>query len=268
MQKTPMQVSNTLSFTTCPLKIYRDENNIACGTAFFYSYDGDNYLVTAGHNVTGKHPDSDEIFGIPNRMGVFMHRLAENKLFYGYEECVIELQEGEKDIWMEHPKYGRKLDVVVMPFQVPKNCHVSPINDSKEFDDSLSIVTVGMDVFVLGYPHGYVSYPTILPIWKRGTLATEPVIDIDKMPKMYVDTATAKGMSGSPVIAHFNGTYMPGGKFSDDGFFGVARQFLGIYTGRYTDDVTKDLRNDVFNAQLGIVWKKQVIEEIISAGVN
>ncbi len=57
---------------------------------------------------------------------------------------------------------------------------------------------------------------------------------------------------------------MPNGPFDSDSFLGVARQFLGIYTGRYTDEITTDLSNDIFNAQLGIIWRKSVIEEIIS----
>jgi hypothetical protein len=39
------------------------------------------------------------------------------------------------------------------------------------------------------------------------------------------------------------------------GFFGKGRKFLGIYSGRVGDDT--------FLAQLGIVWKSRVIDEII-----
>ena len=77
---------------------------------------------------------------------------------------------------------------------------VSPIN-TVEFDDQYQITQVGMDIFILGYPHGYISDPTIFPIWKKGTLAAEPDIDIGKLPQMYVDATTANGMSGAPVIA-------------------------------------------------------------------
>lgn len=255
------EITDQLSTTTCPLKIYRDDNCIAIGTSFICEYGNINYLITAGHNITGTHPETNENFGIPNKIGILMHRMNEHNQYVGCKECSVELQCDGKDVWLVHPQYGLQVDVVAIRLR-PSEMKTHPIN-LMPFDDEHSIVAVGMDVFILGYPHGYISYPTILPIWKRGTLATEPAIDIDRLPKMYVDTTTAKGMSGSPVIAQFNGAYMPQGKLSDDSFFGVARQFLGIYTGRCTDTVTEDLRDSIFNAQLGIVWKKIVIGEII-----
>jgi len=33
-------------------------------------------------------------------------------------------------------------------------------------------IMIGMDVFILGYPFG--SKPPALPIWKRGSIASEP----------------------------------------------------------------------------------------------
>lgn len=263
MQKEIIKVSNILSLATCPLKMYLDNNIIGHGTGFFYAHNGKNYLITAGHNITGKDPNSDTIYAIPDKLGIVMHNLIENKYVGGTKEHFVNLQKNDKPVWMVHPKHDRKIDVVAIPFDVSQEAYIAPINNSKEFDDSVSIIAVGMDVFTLGYPHNYSAFPTIFPIWKRGTLATEPIINIDNMPKMYIDTATAKGMSGAPVIAHFNGTYMPNGKLEDNSFFGVARQFLGVYTGRHTDEITKDLKYDLFNAQLGIAWKKSVIEEII-----
>jgi len=127
-----------------------------------------------------------------------------------------------------------------------------------------------MDVFILGYPHGYCSNPTIMPIWKRGSLATEFAIDIGGDPKMYIDCATANGMSGAPVIAKLTGMFPLEGKENDFGSRCIGSDFcfLGIYTGRYTDEITADKESDIFNAQLGIVWKESVIEEIITGKIN
>jgi hypothetical protein len=42
-------------------------------------------------------------------------------------------------------------------------------------------------------------------------------------------------------------------------YLGEGRRFLGVYSGRVGDDS--------FKAQLGIVWKPSVIEEIIQAAM-
>ena len=57
-------------------------------------------------------------------------------------------------------------------------------------------IMIGMDVFILGYPFG--SGPPAFPVWKRGSIASEP--DLVKTTNGYylIDTASRPGMSGSP----------------------------------------------------------------------
>jgi hypothetical protein len=59
-------------------------------------------------------------------------------------------------------------------------------------------IRVGMEVFILGYPFG--ASPPAFPVWKRGTIASEP--DLARLTQGYylVDTASRPGMSGAPVI--------------------------------------------------------------------
>ena len=98
------------------------------------------------------------------------------------------------------------------------------------------------------------------PIWKRGSIATEPDIDLDGLPKLFVDTASREGMSGAPVFAQYTGFWTPEDKSElKDSVFGTGRRFLGIYSGRVGDDP--------FQAQLGIVWKPTAIEEIIKYSI-
>jgi hypothetical protein len=87
--------------------------------------------------------------------------------------------------------------------------------------DKLSL-TPGMDVFVLGYPRG-ISGGGRFPLWKRGSIASEPDVNIDNLPMMYIDTATREGMSRAPVYAQEVGFWAPGGKkFPDEGSSGNA----------------------------------------------
>jgi hypothetical protein len=122
---------------------------------------------------------------------------------------------------------------------------------------------IGDDVFVLGYPRGLTG-GAILPIWKRGTVATEPMFDHNQLPRFLIDTATREGMSGAPVIARANsGSYRnaAGVPVLAMRAHGLAppTKFIGIYSGRIPGAI--DLE-----AQVGIVWKARVIEEIILGG--
>lgn len=106
---------------------------------------------------------------------------------------------------------------------------------------------------MLGYPKG-LSGGGLFPIWKRATLTTEPAVNIDGLPKMLIDIATREGMSGSPVFAVNKGMYQTSNSLSISP--GGGTRFLGIYSGRNTGKTE-------IEAQLGFVWKEDVIKEII-----
>jgi hypothetical protein len=96
-----------------------------------------------------------------------------------------------------------------------------------------------------------------LPIWKRASIGTEPLIDLDGVPKVMIDTATREGMSGSLVLARhdLSGPYTKKDGTTVQSFRTRLDQVLGVYSGRIGE---KDIK-----AQLGIVWKARVINEII-----
>ncbi len=79
-------------------------------------------------------------------------------------------------------------------------------------------------------------------------------------PYFYIDTATREGMSGAPVIVHAIGIYQT--KQGGTRAIGTpVSHLVGVYSARVppTDQ-------DVL-AQLGKVWHRSVIDEIITAGV-
>jgi len=158
--------------------------------------------------------------------------------------------------WYEHPVFGRDVDVVALPLstEICTKYRFFPIN-SIGFDTQYK-EEVSDDAFIVGYPFPEMTYAQ-LPIWKRASIASEPDIDVDRLPKMLVDTATRPGLSGSPVIMKRVGIHgVSSGKLSDDSSFGQIRNFIGVYSGRVGHDELK--------AQLGVVWKARVITEIIA----
>jgi hypothetical protein len=116
----------------------------------------------------------------------------------------------------------------------------------------------GLDCFILGHPEG-ITGPVFTPVWKRGSIATEPH---PNQPTFLVDSATRQGMSGSPVIARHSGLLglSDDGKLSGDSVIGTCENFVGIYSGR--------LGNDELGFQLGRVWKSAVLETLLNNPVK
>jgi hypothetical protein len=163
-------------------------------------------------------------------------------------------------IWLEHPELGRQVDVAALDITDDLQGHgieVAYVN-VLETDAALEPYA-SQDVFILGYPLGLVATaPT--PVWKRGSIATDPAFDPDGHPKVFVDSATRDGMSGSVVIARrlCFGPYKKSDGTQSDTVIAQVDRVLGIYSGRIGP-------HDVA-AQLGIVWKRHLIDEVVTGG--
>jgi hypothetical protein len=330
-----------LSFVPLRTYLYFNHIKLAVCTSFFYKHENHYYLITNWHNVTGREPDTlvckSQNCAIPNRLSIeilytklsqrnvlaqtVLYGSAQQKAELASYEYTFQLYKDSGDsptepIWYEHPKYGRKIDIVAIPLNsldlikfeeneireiikpVKKNKSIKrknqyldnlddiveaikKNNSIKRKDQDLDNIvaanasnlglnpklkyylTQGLDVFVLGFPIG-ISGGWKFPIWKRGSIASDPSEDIDGLPLIFIDTATREGMSGSPVYVQTH--YVPEQinspstipKSATQAYFLVpkVRDFLGIYSGR--------VGNDPFKAQLGTVWKQTAIEDVIT----
>jgi len=263
--------SNSLSFVALHLQMvpYGADTVMAAGTGFFYEYEDYMYLITNGHNVTRVNPVTDErttnSMAFPKRIKFYVKRLVtEPELAIIAEEVYTPLycdEDFKHPLWFVHPKHGYKVDVIAIPViskaEIPQGINLYPIN-SFGFDNNFDLEPSD-DVFILSYPFA-IDGDKKLPIWKRGSVATEPALDINGLPKILVDTASRSGMSGSPVISFRSGIHMKNGQLADDTIIGTIRGFVGIYSGRIT-------ALDPLDAQLGVVWKQTVIDEMLSAKV-
>src|SRR5205085_9713799 len=119
-------------------------------------------------------------------------------------------------VWLAHPTRQRGSDVVAIPVdELGRDplINLYPINTLRSEADLA--VRIGMDVFILGYPFG--APPPGFPVWKRGSIASEP--DLTRLGRgfLIVDTASRPGMSGAPVIRRSWGTHLlDGDAFSHD----------------------------------------------------
>lgn len=230
---------------------------LSSATAFTYKRAGENYLITSWHNVTGRNPTTrnclSTTLATPDVLVTFF-RDPSNPAKLAVEHVKL-FGEAQKPAWLEHPHFRQKIDVValLLPPDFQAKYRLRPINEN-DFDPQFK-AEVADDAFVVGYPF---SDPTDLqlPVWKRASIATEPDVDVDQLPKLLLDTATRSGLSGSPVIMQRVGLHgVVGGELKDDSMFGRIRNFLGVYSGRIGADELK--------AQLGIAWKARTIDEII-----
>jgi len=252
-----------LSYCATPIKLFLRETQteLFSGTGFIYEYETKKYLITNWHIVTGLDPKTKNPItkhgGIPNDLTMIY---LSNKAPFEWRQCTLELYNDNISDWLIHPVHKELVDVVAMELELPDYFDgvFKPINTCKFDDFDLRIAD---DIFVLGFPYSLTG-GGYFPIWKRGSVASEPQIDYEGIPKFLIDTATRPGMSGAPVVLRRVGLHnKSGNKITVETIIGEIRNFVGIYSGRKVGD------ND-FEAQLGVVWKKELIEEIIKGGVR
>jgi hypothetical protein len=205
---TPIDIASTI---TTKLYLYRREHFLGQATGFFSEWNGQFFLITNWHVVTGLHHEtkkpSHSQGGLPDRAKFRVAVRGDiGQWISPIEHLLYEDSDSnespERPRWLEHPVYRDRLDVVAIPIQIPEGGAVRTI-------DAVNTVPhmhlkVATDVFVLGYPMG-IDGGGEFPIWKRASIATEPGVHRGGPRHILVDTATRKGMSGAPVIAVADG---------------------------------------------------------------
>jgi hypothetical protein len=256
----PMTIDE-FSLTTIPIFLRFNQTPISTATAFTWQRDNKHYLITNWHVVSGRNPNTGEhlspMAAEPNILcGLINTRGAENVC--GKHAFSIRLRHDPDEVaWLIHPRDKRKIDVVAIPLSedLVSSAYLYSMNEMGSLDLR---VNIGMDVFVLGYPFDVDEDG--LPVWKRGSIASEPDLVPHVKNYLLVDTASRPGMSGSPVILRSWGAHMTedgGATFST----GQANKFIGIYSGRLH---TKD----PMDAQIGMAWSPSFIDEIIDGGLR
>lgn len=245
------------SLVACSLTTLANGNVLSVASGFIWTHDRRHFLVTNWHVLSGLNAISAQplhkSLACPDTVRVKAWRKGD--VGYVLADITIDLIGGQGEgTWIEHPVHGRAVDVAAL--YLLREDFIPNIKSLNELPDTLDMaVHVGSDVFILGWPLS----PAIVgpaPIWKRGTIASEPAISsLQGKHHLLVDTATRPGMSGSLVIARSLGMYQT--EAGDQvGKPGPNSRFIGIYSGRLGGE-------DVDKVQLGIVWNAYLIDEII-----
>lgn len=241
----------TLSFCTTPVEILSFDGKdsvIAHGTGFFWHHAGIDFVVTNWHVLSGRNPFTLELMSdkaiIPDRIRIFgWEILTENgQVEFKRASYTYALGEFGREAFAKPPMIGGKVvDIVALP--VPPGFAMTrgpdaegyrklpPIEPRVNMRAQDKIATeAGDDCVLLGYPLANYSRSR-LPIWKRGSIATDTNMAIDGSPAFLIDAATSSAMSGSPVFrrASTAPTVHPETKVVSQ-FHAV--QFIGVYAGR------------------------------------
>ena len=226
--------------------------SLASGTGFIVNSTSGPHLVTARHNVTGRHHETGSLLsktgGVPDEVLV-QHN---SKARIGFWTPVSEplLQNGLPR-WKEHPSLQSRADFVALPLLHTTSVAlhaVDPLNPGAPL-----LVGPADPVSVVGFPFGR-SAGGFFAIWATGFLASEPDVDYNGLPLMLIDCRARPGQSGSPVLAYRNGGMLPTIGGGASAFTGPVWRFLGIYSGRISEQ-----------SDIGIVWKCSAIQQLVAA---
>jgi hypothetical protein len=229
--------------------------SLGTGTGFVVEHDGVRFLVTNRHVVRGRANDSSNANlhpsgAWPESIKVLHHVAGRLGQWTAASELLYGADGGPK--WLEHPLHGPNVDVVALPLTATAGF------DFYGYDlwgaDQPIAVGVTKSLFVIGFPFA-ITGGGALGVWVQGTVATEPQIDWQGVPAFLIDSRTRLGQSGSPVIAFHTGgaVAMEGGGTVLS--TGQQERFVGVYSGRINSE-----------SDLGIVWKKTAVMEIIEGG--
>ena len=245
---------NLHSFRVARLEVFAHDTDARLGeaTGFFCDFRQRTFLVTNWHVVAGRHFQTRQALhysrALPGSLMVHAHvTRTGNGASIPSSSTAFRLAlldpEG-RPRWLEHPLFGADIDVIALDIgtALPLGTQVYPIDLESELAAQLRLAVMDQ-AFVTGFPLQASTTPNSLPIYKSGTIASEPAV-FDSQPRIYIDGKTKTGMSGSPVMvkrkAELDGND-PRAAIED-------LRFVGVYSGRDRQEPSE------FEAELGIVW--------------
>lgn len=243
------------SMATCYIETFCNDIPLTQATGFLYDFNSRPFLISNWHVFSGRNPET----GMPmNSNGLVPNTIFASFLDQStgqYQRYKFNISQNHQNSWIQHPK-GQEIDVAAQEINIPIISSCVFINKLASTPEMA--LNISDDVFVIGYPLG-LTVSAYLPVWKRASIASDPSVSVKEKPLILVDTATRSGMSGSPVIIRKYDSFsnVDGGATLSTG---PHSKFIGIYSGR--------LGKGELEAQLGLVWKAEVIEEILKNNVT
>ena len=224
--------------------------NLYVASGFVMHVKGQRYLITNNHVVGEEYAEQDYLHRF--KKNIPRDSIPDNLLVrcysstYGqYSNSIVRIRNRAKKFngikfYEDEKDTTTILDVVAIPLMRAELDGQFKWVDSSNLNNLL-LLYPGMELFVIGYPSDSGSVLP-LPIWKRGTIATEPnLIEVGDS-HFFIDATTRGGMSGSPVVFRGNiAIGKTGGMLAFGG--GIPTFVIGIYSAQS------------YSLELGVVTK-------------
>lgn len=261
-----------LSMITTPVILLKGDEEVSQGTGFYYVLKGLThaailFLVTNHHMLTGYPPEETKSPKGDN-IRFYLHRDANDPGYVSGIGFPLYTEDG-KPIWLSSKEFPQA-DVAVIPILRALYADAAVFAISEDWAAGNIKLRPTSTITLIGYPYGYYDKKNWLPVWKTGSIASEPEVDFERKPLFLVDISAFPGMSGSPAFAIAYGAYeMVEGPTT----VGHVQKFLGIYASmpmlkeaKYLEEITSESRLGILvgeSLELGHIWKASVIINII-----
>jgi Trypsin-like peptidase domain len=245
------------SFESLLLRPLFEGKDLASATGFVVESKRGPVLITNRHVVSGRHQETDAPLAnngaVPNQLLIAHNGAQQDEKGVDTIRWKRELLYANPDrpLWIEHPRLGRRVDVVALPLTDLVGVKLFPIRLGHG-PDPISCRPTEM-VSVVGFPFGRTGGASSA-IWAAGFIASEMEPDFDGLPAFLVDCRSRPGQSGSPVFAYRTGlAVLESGEIVKASPEAALYRFLGVYSGRIHPD-----------SDIGLVWKTTIVEDLIA----
>jgi len=260
-----------LSMITTPVILLKGNKMVSQGTGFYYGLQDSSgsilFLVTNHHVLTGYPPEETKPPKGDNIL-FYLHKDADDPGYVYGIGFPLYTKEG-KPIWLSSKEFPQA-DVAVIPIVTALYTNAKVFGISEDWTGGNIKIRPTSTITIIGYPYGYYDKKNCLPVWKTGSIASEPNVDFEGKPLFLVDISAFPGMSGSPAFAIAYGAYET---VEGPATVGHVQKFLGIYASmqmlkeaKYLEEMTSESRLGVIvheSLELGHIWKANVITKII-----
>lgn len=169
-------------------------------TGFFFLHEGFLYLITARHVVI-----HEENRHHPDRVALSLH--TDSADLEQRSELAIPLEVDGVPQWFEHPRAGSGVDVVAVPINDPHvlSTHAVVAFREEDIGNRDTVMPLGQDVLILGFPLGFHDTLHNLPLVRSATISSSFSHPFKGEPYFLTDGRMHRGMSGSPVVLRVPG---------------------------------------------------------------
>jgi hypothetical protein len=204
-----LSISEQLTYSTVRIECELKTGGTSTGTGFFF-----NFLEDKENNihvpvvVTNKH-----VIKNASKGKLIITKANEKAEPIDTQHFTLAFDNFE-NFWRLHPQAD--VDLCAMPiapfvneaakrgdklFYIPFTKDLLPTEKHK---DELTAIE---DVLMIGYPNGIWDSVNNMPIFRKGSTATNPLLDYNGKKEIMIDIAAFPGSSGSPVLIFNEGGY-------------------------------------------------------------